>query len=411
MQFTPPFATKSSLTDSLAATRYCDEEQCVSELLTKWVPSRQQQDTIQSIARDLVERIRSDKDQHGGLDAFLHEFELSSQEGVVLMCLAEALLRVPDTATVDKLIRDKIGDADWESHIGQSESLFVNASTWALMLTGKIVKPEADDQKNISSFMKRLVARNGEPIIRTAVTRAMRIMGQQFVLSETVGGALKTAEKKQSLGYRHSYDMLGEAARTDTDAKRYFDEYAAAIDAIGKAANGDSPITNPGISVKLSALHARYEFAKVERVNNELYPRLQSLAKKAKAFNINMTIDAEESDRLELSLAIFERLAKDPELVDWNGMGLAVQAYQKRAPIVIDWIIDLAEKTQRRFMVRLVKGAYWDTEIKRAQEMGLQDYPVFTRKASTDLCYLVLRKKNVSAFTSDLLPVRHAQCL
>ena len=393
MEYTPPFQNPTPLLNTLTAARYCDEEVFVAQLLDKWAPNTRQRARIETIAHNLVERIRSDEGQHGGLDAFLHEFELSSQEGVVLMCLAEALLRVPDKATVDKLIRDKIGDADWESHIGHSESLFVNASTWALMLTGKIVKPEVDDQKNIGHFMKRLVARNGEPIIRTAVTRAMRIMGQQFVLSETIGGALKTAEKKQALGYRHSYDMLGEAARTDADAKRYFEEYAAAIDAIGAVGNGQSPVTSPGISVKLSALHARYEFAKVDRVNDELYPRLQSLAKQAKRYNINLTIDAEESDRLELSLAVFERLASDPELMDWDGMGLAVQAYQKRAPAVIDWLIDLAQQRQRRFMVRLVKGAYWDTEIKRAQEMGLADYPVFTRKASTDLCYLVCSKK------------------
>jgi len=393
MNFTPPFTDQSSLLNAIAESRYAEENRYVRGLLEHWAPSLDYKRAIAAVARDLVEHIRDDENKHGGLDAFLQEFELSSQEGVLLMCLAEALLRVPDKITVDKLIRDKIGDADWASHLGHSSSLFVNASTWALMLTGKIVKPDLRDQQNLGAFMKRLVARNGEPIIRTAITRAMRIMGQQFVLSEDIAAALKAAKKKQALGYRYSYDMLGEAARTDADAIRYYDEYVAAIEAIGEAAIFDSPIRNPGISVKLSALHARYEFSKVDRIGGELYARLHSLVVMAKSFNINLTIDAEESDRLEISLAILERLALDPQLAGWQGLGLAVQAYQKQAPAVIDWLIDLAERSQHKFMVRLVKGAYWDTEIKRAQEMGLREYPVFTRKASTDLCYLVCAKK------------------
>src|SRR5438874_6492374 len=346
---------------------------------------------IAATARRLVEAGRRGRLGKGGLDAFLHEYALSSPEGVALMCLAEALLRIPDAETVDKLIHDKIAAADWHSHLGHSGSLFVNASTWALMLTGRLLRPE--NENDVGDALRRLIARSSEPVWRQAVTAAMRILAGQFVMGRTIEEALDRAREPERHGYRHSYDMLGEAARTMPDAERYHAAYAHAIAAIGGAAAGASVEAAPGISVKLSALHPRYEIAQRERIARELLPVLLGLARQARDAGIGFTIDAEEADRLEAMLDIVEALALAPELAGWDGLGLAVQAYQKRALPLVDWLADLARRANRRLMVRLVKGAYWDTEIKRAQERGLDGYPVFTRKAMTDLNYMACAQK------------------
>ncbi|HEX3538426.1 MAG TPA: bifunctional proline dehydrogenase/L-glutamate gamma-semialdehyde dehydrogenase PutA [Stellaceae bacterium] len=353
-------------------------------------------DRIAATARRLVAEVRRERLGKGGLDAFLHEYALSSPEGVALMCLAEALLRIPDADTVDRLIRDKIAAADWEKHLGHSGSLFVNASTWALMLTGRLLRADTA-QSDLSHALTRLVARSGEPVLRQAVTAAMRILAGQFVMGRTIEEALSRARAAEAHGYRHSYDMLGEAARTAADAARYRDAYERAIATIGGAVAGASIEAAPGISVKLSALHPRYEMAQRDRILHELGPSLRSLAQHAKSASIGFTIDAEEADRLELSLELIEMLALAPELAGWNGLGLAVQAYQKRAPALIDWLADLTRRADRRLMVRLVKGSYWDSEIKRAQERGLDTYPVYTRKLATDVSYLACARRLFAA--------------
>ncbi len=370
-----------------------DEGKVVRALIDAGQLPAEALDRIAERARGLVGLVRAERVGQGGIDAFLHEFELSSREGVVLMCLAEALLRVPDAATADKLIQDKIADADWQSHLGHSDSIFVNASTWALMLTGRVVQPRADDGTELFETLRGMVRRSGEPVIRTAITRAMRILGRQFVMGRTIAEALDRARAAEAKGYRYSYDMLGEAARTMADAERYFAAYQGAIAAIGKAAAGRGAIDAPGISIKLSALHPRYEFGQRDRVLAELLPRLKTLALAAKALDIGLTVDAEEADRLDLSLDMIEAIALDPALAGWDGFGLAVQAYQKRGLRVIDWLADLAKRSGRRLMVRLVKGAYWDTEIKHAQELGFEGYPVFTRKLLTDVSYLACAKR------------------
>ncbi len=370
-----------------------DETAVVRALLDAATLPHDSQDRIADEARRLVAAVRRERVGLGGLDAFLHEFELSSKEGVVLMCLAEALLRVPDSATVDKLIKDKIADADWEAHLGHSESLFVNASTWALMLTGRVVKLRREDVRDFAGTLRNMVQKSGEPMIRSAVTQAMRILGRQFVMGRTIGEALDRARAKEKKGYRYSYDMLGEAARTMADAERYFRSYRNAIAAIGKVAAGRGPVGAPGISIKLSALHPRYSFSQRERAQRELVPQLKALALDAKAADIGLTVDAEEADRLDLSLDIIDAVSGDPALAGWNGFGLAVQAYQKRGLPLLDWLAAMARRHDRRLMVRLVKGAYWDSEVKLAQELGLDGYPVFTRKASTDLSYLACVKR------------------
>ena len=370
-----------------------DEAAVVRALLDAASLPHDAQDRIAEQARQLVAAVRRERVGLGGLDAFLHEFELSSKEGVVLMCLAEALLRVPDALTVDKLIKDKIAEADWEAHLGHSESLFVNASTWALMLTGRVVKLRRDDERDFAATLRGMVQKSGEPVIRRAVTQAMRILGKQFVMGRTIEEALERAKANEKKGYRYSYDMLGEAAHTMADAKRYFQAYRAAIAAIGKVAAGRGPADAPGISIKLSALHPRYVFAQRERVLRELVPQLKALALDAKAADIGLTVDAEEADRLDLSLDVIEAVSGDPDLAGWNGFGLAVQAYQKRALPLLDWLAAMARRHKRRLMVRLVKGAYWDSEVKLAQELGLDGYPVFTRKTSTDLSYLACVKR------------------
>jgi RHH-type proline utilization regulon transcriptional repressor/proline dehydrogenase/delta 1-pyrroline-5-carboxylate dehydrogenase len=346
------------------------------------------------IARGVRQRAR-DAGRAGLVQGLLQEFALSSQEGVALMCLAEALLRIPDAATRDALIRDKISHGNWQRHLGQSPSLFVNAATWGLLLTGKLVATHSD--AGLTTALRRIVGRGGEPLIRKGVDLAMRLMGEQFVTGETIEQALSNARAREAQGFRYSYDMLGEAAMTAADAARYLDAYEQAIHAIGQASAGRGIYEGPGISIKLSALHPRYVRAQVERVQAELYPRLLQLALLAKRYDIGLNIDAEESDRLELSLDLLERLCFEPALSGWNGIGFVIQAYQKRCPAVVDWIVDLARRSRHRLMIRLVKGAYWDSEIKRAQLDGQRGYPVYTRKAYTDVAYIACAKKLLAA--------------
>jgi RHH-type proline utilization regulon transcriptional repressor/proline dehydrogenase/delta 1-pyrroline-5-carboxylate dehydrogenase len=346
------------------------------------------------LARRLVAALRAD-DHGSGVNALIHEYDLSSQEGVALMCLAEALLRIPDRATRDALIRDKIGIGDWERHLGHSSSLFVNAATWGLMITGRLTATSSEE--GLSASLTRLIGKGGEPLIRAGVDLAMRLMGEQFVAGRTISEALANSRRLEARGFRYSYDMLGEAATTAQDAARYYAAYEQAIHAIGKAAGGRGIYEGPGISVKLSALHPRYSRAQQERVQAELLPRLKALAVLARRYDIGLNIDAEEADRLEISLDLLEAMCFAPELAGWNGIGFVVQAYQKRAPFVIDYLIDLARRSAHRLMVRLVKGAYWDSEIKRAQVDGLEGFPVFTRKVYTDVSYLACARKLLAA--------------
>ncbi|STV89757.1 PutA and PutP / proline dehydrogenase transcriptional repressor [Klebsiella pneumoniae] len=346
------------------------------------------------LAYQLAEKLRNQKTASGRagmVQSLLQEFSLSSQEGVALMCLAEALLRIPDKATRDALIRDKISNGNWQSHIGRSPSLFVNAATWGLLFTGKLVSTH--NETSLSRSLNRIIGKSGEPLIRKGVDMAMRLMGEQFVTGETIAEALANARKLEEKGFRYSYDMLGEAALTAADAQAYMVSYQQAIHAIGKASNGRGIYEGPGISIKLSALHPRYSRAQYDRVMEELYPRLKSLTLLARQYDIGINIDAEEADRLEISLDLLEKLCFEPELAGWNGIGFVIQAYQKRCPFVIDYLIDLATRSRRRLMIRLVKGAYWDSEIKRAQMEGLEGYPVYTRKVYTDVSYLACAKK------------------
>jgi len=370
-----------------------DEARAVEALARHAMVSDETRRRIEASAAALVQGVRKTRHAFGGLEAFLQEYGLSTKEGVALMCLAEALLRIPDPETADRLIEDKIGTADWDTHVGKGESLFVNASTWALMLTGRVVRPDAEDMKQPRGILNRLIRRLGEPVIRQAMIQAMRILGRQFVMGRTIEEALDRAEGPEAKGYRYSYDMLGEAARTHRDAERYLKAYESAIDAIGRRSAGRGVINGPGISIKLSALHPRYEATRRDECVPVLAERLKALALRAKSHGIGLTVDAEEADRLDLSLDIVERVYGDPALDGWEGFGLAIQAYQKRAYILIDWLAELVQRHQRRMMVRLVKGAYWDTEIKVAQERGLSGYPVFTRKASTDVSYLACARK------------------
>ena len=337
----------------------------------------------------------------GLVQNLLQEYALSSQEGVALMCLAEALLRIPDSATRDTLIRDKVAQGQWASHLGKSGSLFVNAATWGLLITGKLVSTHSE--AGLSAAIGRLVNLGGEPLIRKGVDMAMRMMGEQFVTGETIVEALQNARAQERVGFRYSFDMLGEAAMTARDAEGYLREYENAILAIGQASAGRGIYEGPGISIKLSALHPRYSRAQRDRVMAELYPVLVRLCALAKRFDIGLNIDAEEADRLELSLDLLERLAFEPQLQSWNGLGFVIQAYQKRCPHVIDYLVDLAQRSSRRLMVRLVKGAYWDSEIKRAQLDGLEGYPVYTRKPYTDASYIACARKLLAA-PNDIYP-------
>ncbi|WP_415182788.1 bifunctional proline dehydrogenase/L-glutamate gamma-semialdehyde dehydrogenase PutA [Phaeovulum sp.] len=338
---------------------------------------------------DLVRQIRADA-KPGLMEVFLSEYGLSTEEGIALMCLAEALLRVPDAETMDALIEDKIAPSNWGRHLGKSASSLVNASTWALMLTGRVLE---DKEPGVVGHLRAAVRRLGEPVIRVAVGRAMKEMGRQFVLGETITAAMSRAEKREAEGYSYSYDMLGEAAKTAHDASRYEASYAAAITSIAKGCKGSDVRANPGISVKLSALHPRYEVAQEARVMAELVPVVRRLARMAAKAGMGFNIDAEEADRLVLSLKVIGAVLADPDLKGWDGFGVVVQAYGRRAGAVIDWLHATAKRLDRRIMVRLVKGAYWDAEIKRAQVLGLEDFPVFTRKVSTDVSYIANARK------------------
>ncbi len=353
-----------------------------------------------SIARTLVNGMRSTKPT--GLDAFLHTYDLGSDEGIALMCLAEALLRIPDAHTADELIADKLSKPRWAEKLGESDSAFVNAATFSLLLTGKVLENANDRSDNWRSAIGRAVGRLGEPVIRTAVDQAMRILGKQFVFGRTIDEALKRAAPERKNGLSHSFDMLGEAARTFADADRYADSYRDALDRIAKEAKGGFA-RSPGISVKLSALHPRYEWSHAEAAKAYILPVLRELAAKASAADVHLTIDAEEADRLELQMDMFEALAADDKLFanGWAGFGIAIQAYQKRARPLCEWTVDLARAHGRKFMIRLVKGAYWDTEVKLAQVAGLTDYPVFTRKVATDVSYLACAKVLLDA--SDVI--------
>ncbi|AXK40617.1 trifunctional transcriptional regulator/proline dehydrogenase/L-glutamate gamma-semialdehyde dehydrogenase [Crenobacter cavernae] len=395
MTFEPFAHAQSELRDAITAAYRLDERDCVRALLPQAALPADQVAAIQDLARRLVSQVRRERTKSSGVDALMHEFSLASEEGVALMCLAEALLRIPDRETADKLIRDKISRGDWRSHLGNSASLFVNAAAWGLLVTGKLVSSASE--KGLSSALTRLIAKGGEPLIRKGVDLAMRMLGKQFVTGETIEEALANGREREARGYRFSYDMLGEAAMTEADAQRYLKDYETAIHAIGRASNGRGVYEGPGISVKLSAIHPRYARAKHERVMTELLPRLKQLFLLARQYGIGLNIDAEEADRLELSLDLVAEIARDPQLAGFKGIGVVVQAYQKRCPYVIDYLVDLARATHNRFMVRLVKGAYWDAEIKRAQVDGLDGYPVYTRKVYTDVAYLACSKKLLAA--------------
>jgi len=392
---TPPFfefgqdvQPQSVLRAAITSAYRRPETECVPLLLGQArLPGTEK---IHALASRLVQALRN-KHGGGGVEGLIQEFSLSSQEGVALMCLAEALLRIPDRATRDALIRDKIARGDWRSHLGGSRSMFVNAATWGLMLTGKLVA--VNSEQSLSKALTRLIGKGGEPLVRKGVNMAMRMMGEQFVSGQTISEALANNRKHEAKGFRYSYDMLGEAATTMEDADRYYASYEQAIHAIGKAAAGRGIYEGPGISIKLSALHPTYSRAQRERVMQELLPRVRALTILARQYDIGLNIDAEEADRLEISLDLLEALCITPELEGWNGIGFVIQAYQKRAPYVIDYVIDLARRTRHRIMVRLVKGAYWDSEIKRAQVDGLEDYPVYTRKVYTDVAYLACARK------------------
>ncbi|MEL7186846.1 MAG: bifunctional proline dehydrogenase/L-glutamate gamma-semialdehyde dehydrogenase PutA [Pseudomonadota bacterium] len=402
MRFKDQAAGQDGRIASINELYLADEASLVSALTDAADPGESARQKIQDTAAQLVRSVRKNTSKDGGIEAFLQQYDLSSEEGVLLMCIAEALLRIPDADTADKLIADKVTSADWKEHLGESDSLFVNASTWGLMLTGQLLNVGDDAKANPGQVMQKLASRAGEPVVRTAMRQAMRIMGHQFVMGRTIDEALKRSVKKHNKDYRYSFDMLGEAALTATDATRYFDSYYQAIGAIGDGPQGNAGtiFAAPSISVKLSALHPRYHYTHEERVMRELVPRVTELAIHARESGIGLTVDAEEADRLELSLDIFEAVYRDAALGDWEGFGLAVQTYQRRAGAVLAWLDTLGRGGRRRIPTRLVKGAYWDTEIKLGQELGLESYPVFTRKHYTDVSYLACARQALEAQTS-----------
>ena len=407
--FAPSLNQQTSLRRAITQATRRPETECLPPLIALARQSGDMRVQIAATSRQLIENLRA-QPAGRGVQGLVQEYSLSSQEGVALMCLAEALLRIPDHATRDALIRDKISGGDWQSHIGAGRPLFVNAATWGLMVTGRLSGTSSDT--SLGASLTRLIGKLGEPIIRAGVNMAMRLMGEQFVTGQTIEEALTNAAKREVIGYRFSFDMLGEAATTADDAERYFKSYEHAIHAIGRAGK-NSPYDGNGISVKLSALHPRYSRAQVDRVRSELLSRVFSLAKLAKFYNIGFNIDAEEADRLELSLDLLEALSFEEGLSGWNGLGFVVQAYGRRCPYVIDYIVDLAKRSGRRMMVRLVKGAYWDSEIKRAQVEGLSDFLVFTRKIYTDVSYIACAKKLLDAleFVFPQFATHNAQTL
>ena len=376
-----------------------NESKTLRGLIAMAALSARDRQAIAAHASSLVETVRTASSPHL-MESFLEEYGLTTREGIALMCLAEALLRVPDADTIDALIEDKIAPSDWGRHLGRSSSTLVNASTWALLLTGKVLE---EDDEGLIGALHGAMKRVSEPVIRAAVSRAMKELGHQFVLGRDISEALSRAEESEAQGYSYSYDMLGEAARTAADAAQYASAYATAIDALAAASKSDDIRANPGISIKLSALHPRYEFAKQTRALSELAPTTLALAQQAKSASIGFNIDAEEADRLDLSLDVIEEVLSDPSLAGWDGFGVVVQAYGQRAAFVIDWLYALAEKLDRKIMIRLVKGAYWDTEIKRAQTLGLKRFPVFTRKPSTDVSYIANARK-LLALTDRIYP-------
>jgi RHH-type proline utilization regulon transcriptional repressor/proline dehydrogenase/delta 1-pyrroline-5-carboxylate dehydrogenase len=376
-----------------------DEATLVRNLADIADPGEAGRKKIQATAAQLVTAVRKNSKADGGIEAFLQQYDLSSAEGVLLMCIAEALLRIPDADTADRLIADKITSAEWKNHLGSSDSLFVNASTWGLMLTGQILSLDESASSNPGQMLGRLAGRAGEPVIRTAMRQAMKIMGHQFVMGRTISEAIKRATKNEVFPYRYSFDMLGESALTSADARRYLDNYHAGIESIG-ASMQETPkdvFSAPGISVKLSALHPRYEFTHEERVMKELVPEVLELAVHAKKIGIGLTIDSEEADRLEMWLNIFEAVYRDPALDGWDGFGLAVQTYTRRGGDTVRFLTELAGDVGRRIPVRLVKGAYWDAEVKLAQERGIESYPVFTRKSHSDISYLAAARQALAA--------------
>lgn len=397
MIFAAPPPPQPALRLVVNAAYTADETACVESLLRGLALADDARERIRRRAHALVTAVRQQRQQPGTLEAFLREYDLSSQEGVVLMCLAEALLRIPDAATVDSLIRDKLGQGRWDAHLGQSPSPWVNASTWGLMLTGRVVRLAPDPERDAGNILARLATRLGEPVIRVALKQAMRILGEQFVMGRSIEEALRRGGDRDEL--RYSFDMLGEAALTRSDAERYTAAYLDAIHAIAAApaAQHGALFARPSVSVKLSALHPRYEYAQHAEVMAELEPRLLELVRAAKEAGIGITLDAEEADRLDLSLDLFAAAFRKRDLATWEGLGLAVQAYQKRALPVLAWLVDLARSHGKRIPVRLVKGAYWDTEIKRAQQAGLPGYPVYTRKIATDVSYLACVKRMFDA--------------
>lgn len=380
----------STIRQDIRLAHLANEQDLLKQLAAKARIQPELRAQITERAVKLIEDIRSD-DKPALLEVFLAEYGLSTDEGVALMCLAEALMRVPDAETMDELIEDKIAPSSWEDHKGHSSSLLVNASTWGLMLTGKVL--DSDKSDGIVNVLHNLVKRLGEPVIRTAVKRAMKELGSQFVLGETIQDAIKRGSAKAKDGYTFSYDMLGEAALTQRDADKFFAAYKNSIQVLADQCKSDSVAENPGISIKLSALHPRYEVGQKDRVMKELVDSTLALTLLAKDANMGLNIDAEEADRLDLSLDVIEAVLKDERLAGWDGFGIVVQAYGKRASFVIDWLYAIAQKYDRKIMVRLVKGAYWDTEIKRAQVEGLSDFPVFTKKNATDCSYIYCAEK------------------
>ena len=378
----------------LRETFLADESRVISALLQSAKLPADKNAAVDATARRLVEAVRGRQREHAGMQSFLTQYDLSTQEGVLLMCVAEALLRIPDALTADKLIKDKFSQGDWKKHLGASDSLLVNAGTWGMMLTGKLVAPTVDSFGDVGGWLTRLAGRAGEPIVRTALRQGMKLMAEQFVMGRTIGEALKRATSGDQVAYRHSYDMLGEAAMTAADAERYFKAYQDAIAEISRYVKpGQSVFEAPGISIKLSALHPRFEPAQRDRVLAEMLPKVMALAEQARDGGIGMTLDAEETERIELLLELFGVIYSDARFAGYEGFGVAVQSYQKRASQVIDWLVALAGTHGRRITTRLVKGAYWDSEIKRAQMQGFSGYPVFTRKVNTDVSYLACAAK------------------
>lgn len=393
MLTTTEFLNPDSLRNIITNAYRMDETTCLHTLIAYALLPEANRLHMAEIAKQLMITTREYKKKQSRLDTLLHQYDLSTDEGIALMCMAEALLRIPDTDTIDKFISDKIATAAWQTHLSKDNPFFINAATWSLIISGKIYTPTLNAQQDLMNSLKRAISRLGVVMVRPIIFQLMRVIGKQFVMGETIEAAIKRAQKLEKIGYRFSYDMLGEAARTQEDALHYFAAYEHAISALGQSALFKDPFQNPGISIKLSALNPRYEFTQYERLLKELPPLLLTLAKQAKEYNIGLVVDAEEADRLDLSLDIFEQVFSDPILADWEGFGLAVQAYQKRAFYVLDWLTELSRKHKKRLLVRLVKGAYWDAEIKMSQVQGLSNYPVFTRKNSTDISYQACARK------------------